>query len=630
VAALLGTAFLAACRDAPTTTVPGGTPVVLISVDTLRSDRLPTYGYDGIETPHLDALAADSIVFERAYSPYPLTLPSHATMFTGLWPPEHGVRDNRGFRLPDEQVTLAERLRDVSYRTGGVVSSMVLRAKTGIGQGFEVWRDDMRGGDSRVEDDVFAQRIGDGSVAKAIEWLDDVGDGEPFFLFLHLIDPHTPYAAPEPFRSRYADPYDAEVAFSDELVGRLLDDLRRRGLYDRALIVFTSDHGEGLGDHVEQEHGLLLYRETLQVPLMLKLPGGQRGGERSSTPVGLLDLAPTLLSLLDLDRGELPGHSLLDPPSSGRPLYAETSFGRRQYGWSEMRSVIDGSLHYIEAPRPELFDIVADPAERDDLLDGRSVPEELTEFLASVGAGAEATAAVSEEELARLESLGYVAGAPGADDGERPDPKEHVAQAVELWESIRAIGKGSGLAAEQRALELMRELNVRNESWRRRIATNLLAAGRAGAAAAVLAEVADTRQPATLVLAGKVTASLGRLDVARARFERALQIEPEYAEAHAGMGILLMTVGRFPEARPWLERAVELEPNLSEAWNGLGAVASQAGDWEQATRHWQRAVYLDPELSDAWYNLALALEKRGQTEAAAEARRRYENLSKSR
>jgi tetratricopeptide (TPR) repeat protein len=623
---------VAACGGPASPTVPAGTPIVLISVDTLRSDRLPAYGYDAIETPHLDGLAADSILFERAYCPYPLTLPSHATMFTGLLPPDHGVRDNRGFRLPDEQVTLAERLRDAGYRTGGVVSSMVMRGQTGIGQGFEVWRDDMRGSESRAEDGLFAQRIGDGSVAGAIEWLAGIGDDEPFFLFLHLIDPHTPYNAPEPYRSRYADPYDAEVAFSDDLVGRLLDDLRRRGWYDRALIVFTSDHGEGLGDHVEQEHGLLLYRETLQVPLIVKLPGQARGGERAGAPVGLVDLMPTLLSALGMEHEGLDGVPLLSGVEieSDRPLYAETSFGLRQYGWSEMRSVIEGDLHFIEAPRPELFDIVADPEERRDLLAERSAPGSMVDYLAAIGSGAESTADVSPEELERLASLGYVAGSASKTDGERPDPKNHVADAVALWEAIRAIGTGEGLAAEQRALELMRRLGVRNETWRRLIATNMLTAGRVGAAAAVLAEVADSRQPATLVLAGQVEATAGRLNEARLKFEQALEADPDYAEAHSGMGILLMTVGRFPEARPWLERAVERDPNLSEAWNGLGAVASQTGDWEAATRHWQRAVTLDPDLADAWFNLALALEKAGNPAAAAEARQRYEKLSKTR
>src|SRR5262245_8823699 len=337
---VLATLGVAACArgSAPNA---AGAPVILISVDTLRADRLPAYGYAGLKAPALDALAKDSLLFERAYSHYPVTLPSHSTLFTGLLPPQHGVRNNVGYALPERFVTLAERLQAAGYRTGAVVSSMVLRADTGIAQGFQSF-EAPSAARLRNPSHAFPQTQGDASLDKALRWLGGVQPGERVFLFLHLFDPHAPYAPPEPYKSEYAaQPYDGEVAYTDSLIARFVATLKQMGLYDRALVLFVSDHGEGLLDHGEQEHGIFLYREALQVPLLLKLPGGRRGGERVARPVGLVDVVPTLIGLLGLPADpELPGRSLLAAEQGGaeRVIYAESFFGREQYGFSELRS----------------------------------------------------------------------------------------------------------------------------------------------------------------------------------------------------------------------------------------------------------------------------------------------------
>ena len=273
-----------------------GAPIVVISIDTLRSDHLPAYGYKGVETPALDALRRDAVLFERAYSHTPLTLPSHVSLLTGVLPSRHGVRDNLGYAFDAEKYPFLPRLLGrAGYATGAAVSAYVLRGETGLAKGFDVYDD----GISLRPTEALgnSQRSGRESSRAALAWLGTVKD-KPFFLFLHLYEPHTPYAPPEPFATRYrAVPYDGEIATADAIVGDFLAELKKRGVYDKAIIALVSDHGEGLGDHGEQEHGILLYREALQVPLFLKLPGAKLGGAAVAAPAQLVDLAPTLLAL---------------------------------------------------------------------------------------------------------------------------------------------------------------------------------------------------------------------------------------------------------------------------------------------------------------------------------------------
>ena len=290
--------------------VPRGTPVILISIDTLRSDRLPAYGYDRVETPAIDRLRADSILFEQAYTQVPLTLPAHVSMLTGLYPPEHGVRDNAGYRLRSEGLPYLPRLlKDLGYGTGAAVSAFVLRATAGLDAGFDFYDDHLRIGAKTLLSDV--QRDGSDTLEAAREWLHSVA-GEPFFFFFHIYEPHAPHSPPEPYASRYESTYDGEVALSDAIIGELLDELKLLGVYDSAIILLTSDHGEGLYDHGDYEHGLLLYRESLQIPLILKLPFSERGGTSVERAVGLIDVVPTIASLLGIELPDhLPGVSLL-------------------------------------------------------------------------------------------------------------------------------------------------------------------------------------------------------------------------------------------------------------------------------------------------------------------------------
>ena len=322
-----------------------GAPVVIISVDTLRADHLPAYGYRGVETPNLDALRKDAVLFENAYSHVPLTLPSHTSLFTGLLPPQHGVRDNLGYALSTGPATLAGYLKSRGYATGAAVSSIVLSHVTGVGRGFDFYEDTVE--PDRISQTLSrVQRHGNETAALLSDWIGPHAD-QPFLAFLHLFEPHTPYEPPEPFASRYKLPYDGEIARADEIVGGFLKYLKDQDVYDRALIVFLSDHGEGLNDHGEDEHGVLLYREAIHVPLMVKFPRSRRAGESVSAPVALTDVFPTVAEVTGAPvPAGLAGHSLTAtlPAKRGRS-------GRRAPRSTARRSIRGSTSAGATSPR---------------------------------------------------------------------------------------------------------------------------------------------------------------------------------------------------------------------------------------------------------------------------------------
>jgi arylsulfatase A-like enzyme len=412
----------AACRRAVEAPVRPA-PVVLISIDTLRSDHLPAYGYKGVETPNLDALRADSILFTRAYSHVPLTLPSHATILTGMLPADAGVRDNIGFRLPESIPTMAQILKSHGYATGAAVSAFILRGETGIGRGFDFFDDDIVANDAMVG---LVQRDGRASLAALEKWL-GANSGKPFFAFLHLYEPHTPYAPPEPYFSRYANHYDGEIAYSDSIAGELVSFLKEKGIYDQALIIVLSDHGEGLNDHGEEEHGIFLYREDLQVPLLVKLPGGRRRGTTVDAAVELADVFPTILDSLAIRVPNDPrraGRSLLAEVGSPRRIYAESYYARFHFGWSDLHSLIDGDDHYIRAPEPELYNLRTDPSEKHNTLDqNRRTHARLHDAIAPYVHEAAAPSGIDREDAAKLAALGYVGSTAATPAGSLPDPK---------------------------------------------------------------------------------------------------------------------------------------------------------------------------------------------------------------
>jgi arylsulfatase A-like enzyme len=405
-------------------------PVILISIDTLRADHLTAYGAKLVDTPAIDRLAKDGIVYENAYAHVPLTFPSHVTMLTGRLPFDNGVRSNIGYKLErDVQLTLPRLLAAHGYATGGAVSAYVLRGETGIGPLFDFYDDSMEVWESATLGSL--QRRGDETVRAALGWLDQV-QSRPFFLFLHLFEPHTPYEPVEPFRSKYASPYDGEIATADAIVGRFFAELERRGLYDKSLIILCGDHGEGLGDHGEAEHGVLLYREVLHIPLIVKLPGQKFAGRRVSAPAQLVDILPTVTAAVGVQPpANLPGMSLIDLAEGRaravRTIYSETLYPRLHLGWSQLRSLTDARDHYIESPAPELFDLINDPAEKNNIRDQqRRDANALADALTKFPLNLQPQHNGDPEERARLAALGYLSGAATKSTGPLQNPRDHI------------------------------------------------------------------------------------------------------------------------------------------------------------------------------------------------------------
>ncbi|MEA2240284.1 MAG: hypothetical protein QOC81_5008 [Thermoanaerobaculia bacterium] len=425
---LLALPFLAACGRRSIGAPSKTTPVILISIDTLRSDHLPAYGYKGVATPNIDALRSDSILYERAYSHVPLTLPSHISILTGMLPADSGIRDNVGNRLSESIPTLSELLKKNGYATGAAVSAFVLRRETGVARGFDFFDDSTKSVNMGLALGRI-QRTG-GDTLKALQpWLDKQG-GRPFFLFLHLYDPHTPYEPPEPYFSKYPEHYDGEIAYSDSIVGKLIDDLKRKDLYDESLIILLSDHGEGLNEHGEEEHGMFLYREALQVPLIVKLPKSRRAGTSVKVPVQLVDVFTTILERTATPppkSGRRTGQSLLSFLDGGptRPVYSETYYPRFHFGWSDSQSLIEGNDHYIQAPIPELFDLAADSGEKKNLVqENRRAYARMRAGIEPFIKDAATPSSFDPEEAAKLAALGYVGSTVKTESGQKlPDPK---------------------------------------------------------------------------------------------------------------------------------------------------------------------------------------------------------------
>ncbi len=560
--ALVWTGLFVACSTPPVSdgAGPAGATrpnVVLISIDTLRSDRLPAYGYGGVETPAIDRLARDGVLFERAFTHANLTLPSHVSLFTGLLPPEHGVRDNIGYRLDESRATLPAELRRHGYSTGGFVSSYVLRPWTGIDRGFDVYNADVQF-DAGLQFGRL-QRPGLETLAAASEWLDGVG--EPFFLFLHLYEPHAPYTPPSPYAERYDDPYDGEVAAADAVVGDLVRKLEQLGLYEDAVVILLSDHGEGLMDHGEMDHLIFVYREVLQVPLIVKLPGSERGGERVGANVQLADVAPTIYRLLDLDSPPgLTGEDLLaaggrSPADGPRRIVSESVYPRIHFGWSDLASVIEGDLHFIDSPDPELFRLSEDPGEQSNVIQQeRAAARRLRAAVAAVDRTLQAPAA-DPETRRRLQALGYLSGGAGRVEGPFADPKSRIGVVAELSRAGRLLENGQLVEAGNAFREVLADEPQLVLAWQQ------------------LGEVLERQQ------------QYGR---ALEAFQRAFEASGAAAVA-AGLKAaeLLLQMGRIEEARRHALAVVDGSPLANDV---LAQAALAEGDLGAAEKHLERAI----------------------------------------
>jgi arylsulfatase A-like enzyme len=434
--------------------------IVIVTLDTTRADRLSIYGYMNAAMPALERLAEEGVVFDQASATAPLTLPSHCSIFTGLLPPRHGVRDNAAAPLADTVPTLAEILQRRGFRTGAFVGSVVLDAGRGLARGFEEYRGVTPNPDTGSSPQ---QRRGDEVISDALHWLDGITD-VPFFMWAHLYDPHRPYDPPEPYRSRFDDAYVGEIAFADAQIGRLMDDLARRKVLDRTIVVIAADHGESLGEHGERDHGIFVYENVLHVPLIVKVPNVPPG--RVNDIVRLVDVMPTVLDFAGVPAPTADGVSLagLMRGTTGHldlEAYSESLYPRR-FGWSPVRSLRAGRFKLIEAPRREMYDLEKDPFEQRNLYqDRRPLAALLERRLVTLEGGAPARQIAGDETVApdlrrRLASLGYVASAapvPEQIPGDLPDPKDCLSEAPTFRASASPACKRGDMVDDADGLE---------------------------------------------------------------------------------------------------------------------------------------------------------------------------------
>jgi len=599
--------------------------LLLVTIDTLRPDRLEPYGAADVETPTLARLASRGIVFDRAYAVAPITLPSHASILTGLYPPQHGVRNNGINYLEENLETLAEMLQRQGFRTGAFVGAAVLERRYGLAQGFETY-------DDRIGDDAgqtsrwsVSERRADEVVRSTREWLDGIEPQERFFAWVHLFDPHAPYSAPSPFRERYPRrPYDGEVAYVDAQIGRLLEHPR---LGNDVLIAVVGDHGESLDEHGEGTHGILVYDSTLQIPWILEIPGGPRG-LREETPVSQIDILPTLLDLLGFEPPpELPGRSLepkivADREVPSEPLYAESYQGFSAYGWARLHTLVRWPWKLIQATTPELYNLERDPGESTNLADreqelAQNMDAELARFIED----SEQQIALDSETAQALRSLGYMAATqPRALEGrQRPDPREMIGLHYELLDFFDSGPHSPSEIISE--LERVLRIDPDNLTALRELPGALADAGRYEEIEPIIQRTLalDANPAPILLLHATLEHRQGNLDRALGLTEKALELDPELTTAWIERTTLLLQLGDAGQARVVLEEAIQRSPD--DPWLNIyyARLAEMAdGRLEDALIRLRRAIDDDPTLIEGPLFSSEALEGSGKIQPAAD------------
>ena len=573
--------------------------VVFITIDTLRADHLGCYGYKQVHTPNIDALAAEGVRFARAYTPVPVTLPSHTVIFTGTYPLLSGMHDFSANKLSPSQPTLASVLKEKGYATGAVIASAVLDSRFGLNHGFDFYYDhfDFNRLDESNLDEM--ERPGNLVADQALEWLGQ-NYQKKFFLWMHLYDPHYPYRPPPPFSEEYKDhPYDGEIAFADAQVGRLIGFLKAKGLYQNTIIVLSGDHGESLGEHGEKTHGFFIYNATLHVPVIIRLPGG---ASAKTVPelISLADLMPTVLQALKVDvPAQVQGRNLL-PLSSpeneeeARSLYAETFLPRLHFNWSELRAVETENYHFIDAPKPELYDLKKDPGETQNLYpQKKAVAEEMRAKLAALiheysgGQELAEKSGLDPALMERLKSLGYAGfsggGAPTITDRSLPDPKDRIATYELISDAIAESQHGQ-------YAQSVEKLNA-----------------------------ALKTEPASVpvhYLQGLNYYRMGEFRKAVDEFQRALKLSPDYPLAVFYLGLAYARSQQFDDATQALKHALELDPtNFIAAYN-LGAAYVQKKMVPEAIAAFRQTIAIAPEYGPGHGALGQMLLFQGEVDEA--------------
>ncbi len=634
--------MLASCSPSESTQAVDVEPaqnLLLVTFDTTRADRLGCYGHAGASTPVLDELAREGVLFEQCIAPSPITLPSHATILTGLQPYSHGVRNNGTHYLSPAVDTLAERLDEMGFATGAVVSSFVLDSRFGLDQGFDEYDDDLSGS-AALGDFGYRETIAEDGVRRAMRWLDGLG-GERWFLWLHLFDPHSNYSAPEPYGSRFHDePYDGELAYTDAMLGKLLDHLQARGQLAQTLVVMTADHGESLGEHDEDTHGVFIHDATTRVPLILNHASLARG-TRIASVVGSTDIAPTVLQLLGAaPKGLLDGRSLAPLALGGRAddleraAYSESMLPYYNFGWAELRALRSKDTRFVRAPTEELYDLASDPGELENL--AQAQPERLGEWSARLTASLPSEEVNSlagnpddldPEVIDSLAALGYTFSAERkANEPQRSDPKDALQLVTRCHEAEALLAQGK--SAEAEAL------------YRQVIAANPGALMVRNALADLLAR-SERLQASLDVQLGSVGLpgfnSMNAISIADLRFKLGLQGWDESLELAKQLDprdplpwVREAQYGLMPAdpagAIALCQKALELDERCALAWIGIADAETSRRNANAAAAAARKATEADPSLFRAWFILGSMSAAQKQHDQAAEALQRAKDL----
>lgn len=654
---LLALPFWSCARVASTASNPSVHPrnVILIGVDTLRADRLECYGYAAIKTPNINRLASDGVLFRNAIAQVPLTLPSFCSIMTGAYPMFHGVRDfSYGF-LREESVTLAEVLKAQGYATGAVLGAFVLDARFGLNQGFDFYDGDFNSMVTSGVRRVTKERRGDRVVRAALEWL-RANQEKKCFLWIHPYDPHHPYDPPEPFRSQYAaNPYEGEIAFVDSLVGEILDFLESSGLYDDSLIIFTSDHGESLGEHQEPQHGFFVYDSVLRVPLIIKAPGSTPRGRTIDTQVQTIDIMPTILQYLSVRKPqEVQGiglRSLIEGKTSNlsRPYaHAESYYALSSFGWSPLRSLRTNKYKYIQAPQPELYDLEKDPLELKNLHSRHKAlanrfSTDLRRFeqrYSTTGPARQQTE-LDREVTERLRSLGYVAYATGIPAGAGAnydglaDPKGKV-ELFNLYMKYIEAEDNPEVEGQRPAIELLERLveSDPNVSIAVNALTNRYLLANRHQEALDLNQRILNGNPKSATAAfnlGRVYRMLKRTDEAIAAYRQALDLDPHKAATHHNLGIAYIEKDQYSQAIERLKEAIRLQPKQADSYLNLGLAYLLNRNQEEAITNFQQAIRIKPANAQAheylgriYLQIGRTAEGQEELRLADELKRKYE------
>jgi choline-sulfatase len=634
--------------------------IILISVDTLRADHLGCYNAKASATPNIDSFAKHATLFSQVSSLVPLTLPSHAAMFTSTYPFVTGVEDN-GVPLKSSAVTLASVLRAQGYRTAAFIGGFVLDRRFGLNTGFDYYDSPFDLHNKTVSDAGAVKRPGSEVIGAATRWLQD-NEGAPFFLFLHLYDLHTPYDLKDRPGERYGERgYNAELSSVDKLLGSFFKYLNGQSLFEPSLIAFTSDHGESLGEHGESTHGFFIYQSTIEVPLIIHWPRGfnRPTASRINKPVSLIDLAPTLLDAVGVPRApQMQGRSLLGA-SGTEQLYSESLYARNHFDCAALRSIRVGKYKYIEAPRPELYDLDRDPREAHNLYyQQRPTAVALQQRMAALSRTnrkVSSSHSQAPETYAALRSLGYLAASAASEHpASTIDPKDRIG-ALEQFSHALALASTGHIDESTSLLQTLSKQLPNNSEVHVSLGLNYQREGNFSAAARSFTAALKAapmnaqahfdlaisyfrlRQPgdalneirAALAIepwytqAEELAATiyLENKDFAKARssFAHILSIDPQNYTAHYDLGVLAALDRNWPESMAQLHSALATDPSSAEAYNMLGSVYLQRNEPDLAVQALEKAIEVQPKLAVAHYNLALALRKQGkQAEAEDE------------